>query len=93
MDIVELGHPMLVIDHFELIPNHNNLMTYHAMGYTMDNSEPSYVVFPIKEATRENWVDVLISMTKGYPGVAKQLLRKGLGDPIAEQVMAVHGIS
>lgn len=93
MDIVELKHPMLVIDTFELLPSHNpGMMTYQAMGYMMDTKEPAYVVFPEREATVNNWVDKLVDMTKGYPGVAKQLLIKGLGEPIAEKVMALHGL-
>lgn len=93
MDIVELKHPMLVIDHFELLPSCNpGMFTFHAMGHMMDTQKEAYVVFPEREATVSNWVDQLVNMTKGYPGIAKQLLNKGLGEPIAEKVMALHNI-
>lgn len=93
MDIVNHNHPMLAIDHFEVFTSHNQgMMVLHATGYMMDTSYPAYVTFPKKEIPTKTWVEDLITLTKDVPHITKQLLNKGLGEPIAKQVMAIHKI-
>lgn len=93
MDIVNHNHPMLVIDHFEVFASHNpGMMVLHATGYLMDTDAPAYVVFPTKEVNLKTWVEDLITHTKDAPHITKQLLYKGLGEPVAKQVMTIHNL-
>lgn len=93
MDIVEYKHPMLVVEIFQLMPSSNKGMVLpHAMGYMMDTGKEAYVTFPKREIPLDNWVVELKEMTKDTPNVTKQLLRKGLGEPAASKVMAIHNI-
>lgn len=91
--IVDYRHPMLVIEHFEVFPSSNpNVAIPHAMGYLMDTRENAYITFPKRELPMDNWVSELVSMTKGYPGITRQLLVKALGKSIADRAMADHGL-
>lgn len=91
--IVNYNHPMLVIDHFEVFSGANpNMVVPHAMGFMMDTQERAYVSFPKRELPSNDWVSELVRMTKGYPGITKQLLVKALGHNIAARAMADHGL-